>query len=832
METQRPFRIAAVLGPTNTGKTHLAVERMLGHRTGIIGLPLRLLAREIYDKVVIAKGAPAAALITGEEKIVPANARYFVCTVESMPVGRAFEFLAVDEVQLTADPERGHVFTDRLLHARGAEETMFLGSDAVRPILRRLVPEAEFIARPRLSNLAFAGYRKLSRLPQRSAVVSFTAQDVYSIADSLRSHRGGAAVVLGALSPRTRNAQVAMFENGEVDYMVATDAVGMGLNLNVDHLAFAARAKFDGFVQRELLAHEIAQIAGRAGRYLRDGTFGATLDCAEFDAAMVENVEGHRFKDIRLVYWRNADLDFSSAPALLNSLAAPPPERWRKLLLRPKRAVDQDAFAALAGTRQLAGSEAVRLLWEVCQIPDFRKTMDEAHTRLLGQIFGFLSARGHIAGDWLANQITRLDRVDGDIDMLDARIAHVRTWTYVCHRADWVPDPVHWQDRARAVEDRLSDALHDRLTQRFVDRRSAILVRSLGTAEGALGTVTRDGLVEVDGEAIGHLQGFRFVPDSEAGQTDARLLHTAAQRTMRTEIAARAKRLRSAEATALTLDQRAHILWQGYPVARLIPGRAVTAPRLALSQSGLLEGAAKAGVSEHLEAWLGRYLARTFAPLTKLQANGLTGAARGLAFQVTEGLGSVPRIDVKDQVAGLRPSERKVLRDRGLRFGAHSIFLPAMLRPNRAAVCCQMWALHRGLDPLPPAPSPGLVSMDIQPALPVGFYRAAGYRVIGGRAVRIDMIERLDLAVRRLAKQGPITATPVLRAIVGCRQEAFDGVMAAIGYNGQGTNDGTVYGPMARSAQRQRPERGAKPPSRHSPFAALATHPALTEPGR
>ena len=832
METQRPFRIAAVLGPTNTGKTHLAVERMLGHRTGIIGLPLRLLAREIYDKVVIAKGAPAAALITGEEKIVPANARYFVCTVESMPVGRAFEFLAVDEVQLAADPERGHVFTDRLLHARGAEETMFLGSDAVRPILRRLVPGAEFISRPRLSNLSFAGYRKLSRLPARSAVVSFTAQDVYGIADSLRSHRGGAAVVLGALSPRTRNAQVAMFENGDVDYMVATDAVGMGLNLNVDHLAFAARAKFDGFVQRELLAHEIAQIAGRAGRYLRDGTFGATLDCTEFDATMVENIEGHRFKDIRLVHWRNVDLDFSCAPALLNSLAAPPPERWRKILMRPKRAVDQDAFAALAGTRKLAGSEAVRLLWEVCQIPDFRKTMVEAHTRLLGQIFGFLSVPGQIPGDWLANQITRLDRVDGDIDMLAARIAHVRTWNYVCHRADWVPDPVHWQDRARAVEDRLSDALHDRLTQRFVDRRSAMLMRSLGTAEGALGTVTKDGQVEVDGEAIGHLEGFRFVPDSEAGQTDAQLLHTAAQRTMRTEIAARAKRLRSAEATAFALDQRARILWEGYPVARLTPGRAVTAPRLTLSQSGLLDGIAKAGVTEHLEAWVGRYLARTFAPLMKLQANGLAGGARGLAFQVAEGLGAVPRADVKDQVAGLSPSERKALRDRGLRFGAHSIFLPAMVRPNRAAVCCQMWALHHGLDPLPPPPPPGLVSMEIQPALAVGFYGAAGYRVIGGRAVRIDMIERLDLAVRRLAKQGAITATPVLRAIVGCRQDAFDGVMAVIGYDARAINDGTVYGPMARSALGQRPDRGAKPQSRHSPFAALAAHPAVTEPGR
>jgi ATP-dependent RNA helicase SUPV3L1/SUV3 len=835
MDTQPHFRITAVLGPTNTGKTHLAVERMLGYRTGAIGLPLRLLAREIYDKVVIAKGENATALITGEEKIVPKDAKYFVCTVESMPISRGFEFLAVDEVQLAADPERGHVFTDRLLYARGTEETMFLGSDAIRPILRRLVPEAEFISRPRLSNLKFSGHKKLSRLPSRSAVVSFTAQGVYGLADSLRRHRGGAAVVLGALSPRTRNAQVAMFENGEVDYMVATDAVGMGLNLNVDHLAFAARAKFDGFVQRELLAHEVAQIAGRAGRYLRDGTFGATLDCAEFDPQMVENVEGHRFKDISAVHWRNADLDFSSGPALVKSLQQPPPERWRKFLTRPKRAVDQEAFAALSTSRAVYGAQSVRLLWEVCQIPDFRKTMVEAHTKILGRIFGFLSGSdGEIPTDWMASQIARLDRVDGDIDMLAARIAHVRTWTYICHRDEWVPDPVHWKHRARAVEDRLSDALHDRLTQRFVDRRVTVLLRALSTSGGGLETISNNGLVLIDGEAIGHLEGFKFVPDTNLDAThgDTKLVKTAAQRTLRSGISTRAKQLRSDQESAFSLDPAANILWQGYPVAKLRPGRSVTTPQLALSHSELLDGAAKASVTEHLEFWLAAQLSRAFSPLKALQTEGLTGAARGLAFQVAEGLGSVSRVNVADQVAVLTPLERKALRSRGISFAAQTIFLPRMTRPGRAALACQMWALYHRLDPLPPSPMPGLVSVEVADGVPAGFYAAAGYRVIGDRAVRVDMLERLDMAVRSLSKKTRIVeATPKLRAIVGCQPEPFEAVMKTIGYARADPLKETEFLRIPRATLRRRPH-NQSPRPQNSAFSALAAHPALSRQGR
>ena len=828
-------RIAAVLGPTNTGKTHFAVERMLGHRTGAIGLPLRLLAREVYDRVVTEKGRAAAALVTGEEKIVPAGARYFVCTVESMPMERDFDFLAVDEVQLAADPERGHVFTDRLLRARGISETLFLGSETIRPLLRRLVPGLEFIARPRLSTLSFAGHKKLSRLPARSAVVSFSAQDVYGIGEMLRRHRGGAAVVLGALSPRTRNAQVALFENGEVDYLVATDAIGMGLNLNVDHIAFAAARKFDGNAPRDLAAHEVAQIAGRAGRYLRDGTFGATLDCPEFGSELVENVEAHRFKEVGMIFWRNTDLDFRSAPALLNSLKTPPPAAWRRVLIRPRRTLDQDAFATLSAANPPQGPDAVRLLWEVCQIPDFRKTMSEAHTRLLGRIHQFLAGPNEVVPtDWIADQIARLDRTQGDIDMLAARIAHVRTWTYVCHHGDWVPDSAHWQESARAVEDRLSDALHDRLTQRFVDRRRTVLYRRLGDGGGEIARVETDGEVVVDGHGIGRLRGFRFIPDSAESGGEARLLRTAAQRSLRHEIAARASGLIDERHGAFALDPKAQILWRGDPVARLVGGRTIAAPRLVLIGAELLDGIARATVEERLKTWLAKGLERGFAPLRRLEAEGLRGPARGLSFQVIEGLGAVPRRAVEDQLVGLAVADRKELRRRGLRFGTRSIFLPAMLRPERAVLASQLWALHRGLWPLPEPPAAGLVSVDANVGVPEGFYAAGGYRVLGTRAVRIDMIERLMLDTRRLARRGPIEPTAQLRALVGCRPAAFDEVMTAIGFRKVQTENGPAFEPLPPPKRRHPPRRrnrAASAPaapqtaSVPSAFAALARHP-------
>ncbi|MCH9020559.1 MAG: hypothetical protein IIA73_09375 [Proteobacteria bacterium] len=492
-------RLTAVLGPTNTGKTHLAVERMLGHRSGMIGLPLRLLAREVYDNVVARVGDRAVALITGEEKLVPARPRYFVCTVEAMPLDRPVDFLAVDEIQLADDGERGHVFTDRLLNARGLEETMFLGADTIRRLVRRLAPDMAFISRPRLSRLDYAGPKKLTRLPPRSAVVTFSANDVYALADVLRRQRGGAAVVLGALSPRTRNAQVALYQGGDVDYMVATDAIGMGLNMDVDHVAFAALRKFDGRGLRALTPAELAQIAGRAGRYMNDGTFGTTGDVGGLDADVVEAIEGHRFPSLRAIYWRNARLRFTSLDALIRSLDAPPPAPG---LMRAPDVDDRRALGALAGEEEIrrfaANPDAVRLLWEVCRIPDYRKTMDDAHARLLGRVYTHLmQGDGVLPEDWADRHVAPFDRIDGDIDTLVTRIAHVRTWTYISHRTGWLADPGHWQARTRAIEDRLSDALHDRLTQRFVDQRGSALVRELKRGGAVSAAIDDDGAVDV-----------------------------------------------------------------------------------------------------------------------------------------------------------------------------------------------------------------------------------------------------------------------------------------------------------------------------------------------
>ncbi|HWT51520.1 MAG TPA: helicase-related protein, partial [Caulobacter sp.] len=510
-----PSKLTAVLGPTNTGKTHLAVERMLGHASGMIGLPLRLLAREIYDRIVKLRGKAAVALITGEEKIVPARAAYFVCTVEAMPLGREVDFLAVDEIQLAADPERGHIFTHRLLHARGKFETMFLGAGTMAPLVRRLLPDAEIVGRERFSNLSYAGSKKLTRLPRRTAIVAFSTDAVYAIAELIRRQRGGAAVVMGSLSPRTRNAQVALYQSGEVDFLVATDAIGMGLNMDVDHVAFAGLRKFDGKRTRWLYPQEVGQIAGRAGRYTRDGTFGVTGDCEEIDEDLVEAVESHTFEPIVAAEWRNGRLDFGSLPGLLRSLAETPKRNGLSL---SQEALDERTLWALAQQEDVikrckTDRSALLRLWDVCQTPDFRKTTDDDHQRMARTLFDDLTTgRKRLPEDWVGGQFKALDRVDGEIDSLAARLSGVRTLSYIANRPDWVVNPAHWQGLTRQLEDRISDTLHEKLMARFVDRRTSVLMKQLGERETLLAGVGQDGEVTVEGHVVGHLAAVAFTP--------------------------------------------------------------------------------------------------------------------------------------------------------------------------------------------------------------------------------------------------------------------------------------------------------------------------------
>jgi len=830
-------RVTAILGPTNTGKTYLAIERMLGHRSGMIGFPLRLLARENYDRVARIKGAGKVALVTGEEKILPPGARYFLCTVESMPVDRPVAFLAVDEIQLCADPERGHVFTDRLLHARGLEETMFLGAETIRPVLRRLAPEAELVSRPRFSTLSYSGARKLTRLAPRSAVVAFSAAEVYATAELMRRQRGGTAVVMGALSPRTRNAQVGMFESGEVDYLVATDAIGMGLNLNLDHVAFARLTKFDGRVMRRLRAPEVAQIAGRAGRHMADGTFGTTGAAGQLAPEIVESVEAHRFDPLSSVFWRNADLDFRSPRALLNSLEARPP---RPELIRVRNAEDVAMLAAQMRDAEVtalaSGPGPVRLLWEICQVPDFQKTLSDQHARLLGRIYRYLMApAGRLPEDWVARQIDRIDRADGDIDSLVARIAQVRTWTYVSHRADWLADSAHWQARAREIEDRLSDALHDRLTQRFVDRRAATLVRRLRSGDELLAAVTKAGDVVVEGERVGRLEGFRFRLDEGVAGADAKPLLTAARRVLAGEVPARVGRIEAEPDDAFALDSAGRIAWRGEVVARLAPGDAALRPAVEPLASEFLDGRTRDRVRRRLSDWLHRDIARRLAPLSALEraqdARDLNPALRGVMFQLVEALGLLPRAEVAPQLDSLVRGDRRRLAAAGVRLGRESLFLPALLKPARARLAALLWAVHRDRD-LPALPPPGALSFAAGPAFEDGLCQALGYRRFARRrrmpavALRADALERLAAAARKRAAQGPFTVTPELKRPTGCSEPDLAVVLEAIGFGREAAGDSAAFvlrPGRRKAAAKRRPRRPAEPAARRadSPFAKL-----------
>ena len=826
--THRDRPPIAVLGPTNTGKTHLALERMLGHRAGMIGFPLRLLARENYDRIVRLKGAQSVALVTGEEKIVPAHPCHWVCTVEAMPLDRAVDFLAVDEIQVAADPERGHVFTDRLLRARGLEETMFLGAETIRPLLKGLVPKLDFVARPRFSKLTYTGPKKLTRLPPRSAVVAFSVQDVYALAELMRRQRGGAAVVLGALSPRTRNAQVAMFQAGEVDYLVATDAIGMGLNMDVGHVAFSSLVKFDGRAPRRLLPAELAQIAGRAGRYMADGTFGTTGEVGPLKPELVEAIEEHRFEPLELLYWRNADLDFRSLDALRRSLEAPPPEPY---LRRPREAEDTAALAALAHDPEVAprarGPAAIRLLWEICQIPDFRKLMSDAHVRLLKRAFLHLvGAEARLPEDWIAAQLSALDRTDGDIEALVQRIAFVRTWTFISHRPDWLPNAAHWQERAGAIEDRLSDALHERLTQRFVDRRAATLQRRMRDGRELVGAVTSAGEVLVEGEPVGRLEGFRFIPHDAASPGEAKALMTAALRALRSEIPARVRRCVAEPDEAFLLRPDARIAWRDAPIAYLAPGEHPLAPRLLLLPTDSLGPRERDALRRHLAHWLERALRARLPALFALAAAPLAGAARGLAFQLEQSLGVVRREMVAAQLLALDRPARGALKRLGVRVGVDSVYLPALLRPAPVALKTLLWAVHHDMVDLVAPPSPGRLSLPIDPALPESFYEAIGYRSLGRVAVRADRLDRLAREARRLAGRGPFPATPQLLSLVGCRKEDMVVVLAAVGYRPQLGEGEPRFAPRARNrhksrgrAQGQARERAAR--AADSPFAVL-----------
>ncbi len=784
-------RVTAVLGPTNTGKTHFAIERMLSHRTGVIGLPLRLLAREVYDRVVAQRGPSVVALVTGEERIVPDRTAYWVCTVEAMPLDIGADFVAVDEIQLCADPDRGHVFTDRLMHARGLMETLFLGSDTMRPAIAAMVPGVTFVKTDRFSTLTHTGSKKISRMPERSAIVGFSVENVYAIAELIRRQKGGCAVVMGALSPRTRNAQVALYQNGDVDYLVATDAIGMGLNLDIKHVAFSSTSKFDGRRMRALFPHELAQIAGRAGRHTQPGSFGVTGEARPLNSETIEAIENHRFLPVRKLHWRNGTLEFGTADRLIRSLEAPTNDDW---LTRARDADDLVALKTLVEipeVRDLVTSpQRVRLLWDVCRIPDFRAASPGEHAALLVQIFTFLVGRGlgggRIPSDWLAKAIERIDRIEGDIDTLSRRLAYIRTWTYVAQRKNWVEDESHWRDETRAVEDRLSDALHMRLTQRFVDRRTSVLMRRLKQKESLVAEVNDKGEVTVEGEFVGKLEGFRFRQDASSSPDEARIVAQAAVQALKPEFHLRADRFYNSPDTELDFTEQGGLMWGTTAVGKLVPGPEAMHP----SVEAFVDEEAGPDVADkvrrRLQHFIDRKVAAQFEPLLAMSRDeALAGLARGFAYRLVEGLGVLSRDVVADDVKALDQDARGVLRKHGVRFGQFTIFLPALLKPAPTRLRLVLWSLFNGLQEFPESPPPGLVTIPNIADVPKGHYTLAGYHPAGSRAIRIDMLERLADILRARDSRAGFEASGDMLSITGMTLEQFADLMAGLGYKGE-----------------------------------------------
>ena len=810
--------VKCVLGPTNTGKTFFAVDRMVAYASGMVGFPLRLLARENYDKLVARLGPSQVALITGEEKLVPPNARYFCCTVEAMPLERDVDCVVVDEIQLCADRERGHIFTDRLLHARGRHETLFLGSHTMRPLLQTLLPDADFISRDRFSRLSYSGQKKTTRLQRRSAIVAFSAAEVYRLAELVRRQRGGAAVVMGALSPRTRNAQVELYQNGDVDFLIATDAIGMGLNMDIGHVALADDAKFDGQSMRRLSPAELAQIAGRAGRHTTDGTFGVTEDCRSLEQEVIDAIETHYFPPIRQLYWRARKLNFNTLEGLLKSLDAAPPYPF---MARKRDGVDHLTLQTLAdwpNIRALADSPGrLRILWDVAQIPDFRKTLTDSHVVMLAKIFDSLARHGQMDSRWVAAQLSHLDRLDGDIDTLMTRIAHIRTWTYITNKNGWTDAKQDWQELAKSIEDRLSDELHNRLTQRFVDRRAAHLSRRLKESTTLMASVRLDGTVLVEGEEVGLLDGFTFYPSlSEAGgdADEKAMILAAARKGLPDEIERRVAALTTSADPAFRLDEKGLIIWRDALIGRLVRSDSLYAPRVEVGDSDLLSADQKVRMTDRLSQFITDHVCTTLAPLmamskpeqlflneqaeaaiktasgevktsstdeqpaaddttpeqAPLQTQQLSGAAKGLLWQIYEGLGTVERRLLAAQLRETLDTDKPLLAKAGLRVGTETLYLPEMLKPAPIALRVLLWCLNQQTFPDCGPPPEGRVSFPVpQGAEDVagGFWMAAGYRRLGQRIMRVDMVERVAALVRAAARDGVFEISDDMLSLAG-----------------------------------------------------------------
>ena len=780
-------KITAVLGPTNTGKTHLAIENMLSFESGMIGFPLRLLAREIYDKVTKKIGTEKVALITGEEKIIPPNAKFFLCTVESMPIDKQLDFVGVDEIQMCSDHERGHVFTDRLLNLRGNKLTMFMGSFTIKNIIKKLDDDVEFINRTRLSKLSYAGHKKISRINRKTAIIAFSAEEVYAIAELIRRQKGGAAIVMGSLSPKTRNAQVQLYQSGDVDFLVATDAIGMGINMDLDHVYFSNLKKFDGKKLRRLNLSEIGQIAGRAGRYLNDGSFGITGDCKEINAEEVDLLESHQFEEIQALFWRNSNLNFDNPTALIRSLDEKPDKKWLRKIFECE---DEKALKFFLNEKKFGNSkfdkQKLSLLWECCQIPDFVKKTYGNHYEVIKNVFQRLtSEKGKIDDEFMRLQLIKLDKLDGNVDSLSNRIANVRTWSYVSNKNNWVENQNYWIEKTKHLEDRLSDRLHEELTKTFIDKRASILARGLKQDMEFKTEIQQNNDVKIDDQFIGKIRGLKLELDLKKGslETDIKSLKKAARQSIGPEFN---KRIQSIIDTGLiNLKEDFKIYWNEFPIASLLPGNDYLSPNFSLIVDDIIEQNSKQKLNDFIQKWLNSKISNVLKSLIDLKnIKENKSSIKALAYQLYENNGVLKREQVSDYLKNLEQIDRKVLRELGVKFGRYHVFLYQLIKPDAVSLRTLLWKnFHQKFYNLKP-PTFGLNFLEDKESKNKNFMLLCGFEKFDNLFVRIDILERLFiLIINATSKENnEIKMIPEMLNLLGCNKESFKILLQKMGY--------------------------------------------------
>ena len=780
-------KITAVLGPTNTGKTHLAIETMLSFDTGMIGFPLRLLAREVYDKVIKKVSLDKVALITGEEKIIPTNAKYYLCTVESMPIDKELDFVGVDEIQMCADHERGHIFTDRLLNLRGIKLTMLMGSNTIRPIISNLDDDIEFINRTRLSKLSYVGHKKISRIQRKTAIIAFSAEEVYAIAELIRRQKGGASIVMGSLSPKTRNAQVELYQSGDVDFLVATDAIGMGINMDLDHVYFSNLKKFDGKKLRKLNLAEIGQIAGRAGRYLNNGNFGITGECKEINADEVDLLENHKFEEIQSLFWRNSNLNFESPFKLLKSLEEKPNRRW---LRKIHECEDEKALKFFLRDKNLENikfdKDKLSLLWECCQIPDFVKKTYGNHYEVIENVFKYLtSEKGKITDDYMRLQLVKLDKLDGNVDSLSNRIANVRTWSYVSNKNNWIENQNYWIEKTKHLEDKLSDRLHEELTKTFIDKRASVLARGLKQDMEFDTKILENNEVMIDNQFIGKINGLKLELDLKKGalETDIKSLKKAARQTISPELGKRIQII--IETGLIDLSDDFKIYWNRYPIAKLISGKDYLNPGLELIIDDIIELNHKQKLNAFLDNWLKKKIRTVLKSLFDLkELKDRNSSVNALAFHLYENNGVIKRDNVYEYLKNLKQDERKTLRDLGVKFGRYHIYLYKLIKPEAVSLRTMLWKnFHQKYLKLKP-PTFGLNFLNNQDSKDKNFMLLCGFEKFNNLYVRIDILERLFVKIinSNIEKSNEIKMVPEMLNLLGCTKKNFLSLLKNMNY--------------------------------------------------